>query len=302
MFPGRLRCLYVVGSHSNGSAVAGSDLDFGVVFTEPLPEEQLQQFRQINQSISLISPIRLDWGIVNPARFTNGIPAGLRSALVVYGDNVFDALPLEAVERALRRGMSNAFHSLYVLRRRDDTLFYPLHYPDPNGEFYGYERWGTYLGERNFGSGVRSLTTSVTLMASVCVMLQAGQQVGSKQDSIHAYQTYVGDEWTEFIQQVYAKCREAWQYQLPKNARERREFRRLCKRMLDFENHFLNHCRDSVLNDLKSSEHAVQETALYRLRRIAYPGEDYDAALLLVKTNANPELAQNAERVLSKWK
>ena len=95
VFPGRLRCLYVLGSHSNGSAVAGSDLDFGVVFAEPLAEEQLQQFRQINQSISLISPVRLDWGIVNPKRFTNGIPAGLRSALVVYGENVFNDLPLE---------------------------------------------------------------------------------------------------------------------------------------------------------------------------------------------------------------
>ena len=302
VFPGRLRCLYVLGSHSNGSAVAGSDLDFGVVFAEPLAEEQLQQFRQISQSISLISPVRLDWGIVNPKRFTNGIPAGLRSALVVYGENVFNDLPLEPVELVLRRWMSNAFHSLYILRQRDDTLFYPLHYPDPNSEFYGYERWGTYLGERNFGPGVRSLTTSVTLMAFVCVMLQAGKQVASKQDSIHAYQTYVGDEWTEFVQQVYAQCRETWQYRVPKSAQARREFRRLCTRMLDFENHFLEHCRKSVLNDLMSSERAMQEIALYRLRRIAYPGEDYAAAVRLIQTNADPELARIAEIVSLKWK
>ena len=176
-FPEGLRCLYVVGSYSDGSAVPGSDLDVGVVFNEPLTEEHLAQFRHITQSLALISPIRLDCGTVNPKRFTSGIPAGLKAALVVFGENVFANLPLEPLEQALRRGMSNTFHSLYVLRQRDDRLVYPLNYPDPTGEYYGYDRWGTYLGERTFGPGVRSLVNSVTLMATCLVMMQTGQRV-----------------------------------------------------------------------------------------------------------------------------
>ena len=301
-FPDRLRCLYVVGSYSNGSAVPGSDLDIGVVFMEPLSEEQREQFRHINRSLSLISPVRLDCGTVNPARFTDGIPAGLKAALVVYGENIFAEMPLEPLEHALRRGMSNTFHSLYVLRQRDDQLIYPLNYPDPPGEYYGYELWGTYLGERNFGPGVRSLVTSVTLMASCFVMLQAGQPVASKQESVRAYQTYVGDEWTEFVRETYAQCKEAWRYQLPEDAESRQQFRRLCARMIFFENHFLARCRGSVLDDLLQSDRTIQEMALYRLKRIAYPGNDFESVLVNLRQSEDTEFARSAEIVLAKLK
>ncbi len=177
---------------------------------------------------------------------------------------------------------------------------YPLMYPDPAGEYYGYERWGTYLGERTFGPGVRSLVTSVTLIASCCVMMESGQLVASKQESVLAYQTYVGDEWTEFVGQVYAQCKQDWHYQLPRTAKARSVFRCLCAKMLDFENHFLGHCRQLVLDDLRHPEKAIQKLALYRLNRIAYPGEDFEAALLALKAGDDSEIAQQADYILRK--
>jgi hypothetical protein len=297
-FPERLRCIYVVGSYSDGSAVPGSDLDVGVVFTQPLAEDELARFRQITRSLALISPVRLDCGTVNPERFTNGIPAGLKTALVVYGDNVFAGFPLEPLQQALRRAMSNTFHSLYLLRQRADGLVYPLKYPDAGGEYYGYERWGTYLGERTFGPGVRSLVTSVSLIASCWVMLRAGQRVGSKQESVPAYRRHVNDEWTEFVEQVYVQGKEVWHYELPETAKGRRQLRSLCKQMLAFENHFLDGCRAIVLSDLVHATEAIQGTALYRLKRIAYPGEDYEAALIALQAGENAEIAQGAQTVL----
>jgi hypothetical protein len=260
----------------------------------------LAQFREITQSLALISPVRLDCGTVNPKRFTNGIPAGLKAALVVYGENVFAELPLEPLEQALRRGMSNTFHSLYVLRQRDDSLVYPLNYPDPAGEYYGYERWGTYLGERTFDPGVRSLVTSVMLISTCLVMMKAGQRVASKHESVLAYQRYVGDEWTEFVQQVYMQCKDAWHYEMPKSQRARRQFRRLCAQMLAFENHFLACCRESVLSDLRHPEDAIKQMALYRLKRIAYSGEDYVTVLTELKAGQNGRIAQDVEAILDK--
>jgi hypothetical protein len=298
-FPDQLRCVYVVGSYRDGSAVPDSDLDVGVVFTEPLTGHHLAHFRQITHSLALTSPIRLDCVTLNPKRFTNGISLGLKAALVVYGENIFSQLPLEPLELALRRGMSNAFHSLYLLRQRAEGLRYPLDYPDADGEYYGYERWGIYRGERVFGPGVRSLVTSVSLMASCWAMLRAGQCVGSKRESVLAYQRYVADEWTAFVEQVYVQGKEICQYQVPETTEARRHLRHLCAQMLAFENHFLAGCRGVVLNDLAHSDEAIQGTALYRLKRIAYPGKDYEAMLMALKVSEHAEVAQSATAVFS---
>ena len=45
---------------------------------------------------------------------------------------------------------------------------------------------------------------------------------------------------------------------------------------------------------------AVQEMALYRLKRIAYLGEDFEAALMTLKASDHSDLAQSAEAVLGK--
>jgi len=102
------------------------------------------------------------------------------------------------------------------------------------------------------------------------------------------------------VKQVYVQCKEDWPYELPKSQKARRQFRRLCAQMLVFENHFLACCRESVLRDLKYPEEAVKQMALYRLKRIAYPGEDFVAALTKLKASENSQFAQDTEAVLDK--
>jgi hypothetical protein len=96
------------------------------------------------------------------------------------------------------------------------------------------------------------------------------------------------------------QCKEVWQYELPKSQKARRQFRRLCAQMLAFENHYLARCRESVLSDLKHPEDAIKQMVLYRLKRIAYPGEDYAAGLTELKASDNSQFAQEAEAVLDK--
>jgi hypothetical protein len=99
---------------------------------------------------------------------------------------------------------------------------------------------------------------------------------------------------------VYQQGKETWHYQLPTSVKARRQFRRLCAQMPAFENHFLARCRESVLNDLRHPEEAIQQLALYRLKRIVYPGEDYVTALTNVKGSEKSKLAQDAVVVLDK--
>jgi hypothetical protein len=137
-------------------------------------------------------------------------------------------------------------------------------------------------------------------MATCLVMMQVGQRVGSKRESVLAYQKYIGDEWTKFVQQVYVQCKEAWHYKLPRSVKARRQFHHLCAQMLAFENHFLERCRELVLSDLMHSEEAIKQMALYRLKRIAYPGEDFMAGLTALKARENSQFPQDAEAVLDK--
>jgi hypothetical protein len=99
---------------------------------------------------------------------------------------------------------------------------------------------------------------------------------------------------------VYVQGKEVWRYELPETTQGRRRLRSLCAQMLAFENHFLTGCRAMVLSDLIHSTESIQGTALYRLKRIAYPGEDYEAALNALLARENSELAQGAETVLRK--
>jgi hypothetical protein len=70
--------------------------------------------------------------------------------------------------------------------------------------------------------------------------------------------------------------------------------------MLHLENHFLRHCRKFVLDDLMHSEKAIQEMALYRLKWIAYPGEDYAGVLTTLKASPDGQTAQVVEAILDK--
>jgi hypothetical protein len=109
---------------------------------------------------------------------------------------------------------------MHLLRKAAEHLTFPLSYPDPDGEFFGYDQWGLFYGDPyGYGPGIRTLVNAVTMNATAIVALKAGQQVGKKSLSVGAYRRYVGDEWSDFLEQVYTTCKAQWQYQLPERAR-----------------------------------------------------------------------------------
>src|SRR5579863_4698726 len=188
IFPGRIRTYLLEGSYSDGSAVQDSDIDIAAIFKSRAENEELEKIRQIKSYCSQISSIRVDLFALDEERVLTGITAGDRLAVVLYGDKILDNLPPEPFEKAIRKSLMGAFTYMHILRKTAEHLTFSLSYPDPDGEFFGYEQWGTFYGDPyGFGPGTRTLVNAVTMNATATVALKAGQPVGTKSLSVVAY-------------------------------------------------------------------------------------------------------------------
>ena len=135
-----------------------------------------------------------------------------------------------------------------------DEVVYPLDYPDPSGEFFGYPQEPAADG--TFGAAIgplKWLVTGVGRAAQSILALQEGQFVATRAACLEAYRELINDQWTEFIEDIHALCRARWRFGIPKPDDERRKLRDLCRRTLAFENHFLDLYRSYLLQELRRS-------------------------------------------------
>jgi hypothetical protein len=295
----RIRGYYLVGSYSDRSAVPDSDIDMGVLFKGSLTDDERQRFRHLTHECSLLSPIRLDCSAIDEAHFLKEAAAGAKMALVVYGEDVLDQIPLEPIEKRIRRSMIGAFHYMWILRQKAQNLVFPLAYPDTDGVFFGYERWGTFYGGSAFGPGIRVIVNMVTQVATTTVALKAHQHVGTKSQSIQLYRKHIGDRWAAFLEDVYNTFKTEWQYRLPESEVERDRLGALCSQLLGLENDFLAMCREPLLASLHHDDSAIRGQAIECLWRIAYRGNDFVEALAGVANAGNQELQPSVEGVLA---
>jgi len=298
-FPDRVRGYYLVGSYSDRSAVPDSDIDMGVLFKGSLANDERQRFRQLTHDYSLFSPIRLDCVALDEAHFLKEATAGVKMALLVYGEDVLDQIPLEPIDKKIRHSMIGAFHYIWILRQKAHNLIFPLAYPDTDGAFFGYERWGTFYGGSAFGPGIRVIVNMVTLVATTTVALKAHQHVGTKSQSIQLYREHIGDQWAGFLEDVYTTFKTEWQYRLPESEAQRGYLRALCAQLLALENNFLAMCREPILANLRHDDDAIKRQAVECLRRIAYRGADFVEALVEWANAGDQELRPTVEAVLT---
>lgn len=124
-------------------------------------------------------------------------------------------------------------------------LTFPVRWPDPNGEFFGYDRYGLWLGGDEYLPGTRILLNALTLGATAAVVLETGFGVGSKEESIQKYKTLV-TPWGDWLDALFARCKMDWHYQIPKRKLKRRELAQRLSAAKDFENHLLEMCRPVI--------------------------------------------------------
>jgi predicted nucleotidyltransferase len=300
VFAGRVCSYYLEGSYAAGSQVPASDIDMFVLFDGKFEAGEEERARSVREACRLLSPIRLDL----PARALTGLqaeePFVIRYAsTLVYGRDVASELSLPpAVEYA--RQISEAPH-LFIQELRDGRrLMLPLDYPDPAGEFFGYDR---PLGQAGYPTdlGLKKWVLVVCWIATALVAIEAEQVTLRKDEAPAMYRAHIGDGWADFVDQVYHLGKESWRYLLPESPSDRAALRRLCRRTLALENHFMDVYRRQLLAELASDEPARQSDALRRLLRAQFDDPLMIGLLRELAAGGEKSLSGMATQVLVAW-
>ncbi len=276
--PGRVRGYYLLGSYANGTAVAISDIDLIALFAGALDASERALAERLVEGCALLSPTRLDIVICDEASIeasSGGEVVLLRfDGRLLYGADTRASLALPPLPIYTRETLAAACYFIVHILRGVEWLEYPLGYPDPKGEFYGYDaihiaEWYPPGTQR----GVKELVTTATRIARAQLALQAGRYAGSKGGSAADYGVYLHSPWSDLPQALYEQGKLRWSYAIPTAAEDRRALRALCARMLSFENDFLARYRDELLALLRSGDASDRAHARDQLRAIHYPDD-----------------------------
>ncbi len=277
--PGCISGYYILGSYADFTNIGSSDLDMHLVL-HPCQPEALQRAHKLAQTWVANSPVELDIEIEEEVRLLQGVPPNFKyGSILFYGQDIRDKLPLIPLPVWTRDRMHSSYWRTVHLFTRPTSICLPLNYPDSQVEFFGYTARLLRLPDGREVPCTRDLIRLVGWSATAILAWKAGKYVARKKDCHRLYQESFTDEWGQFLQDVYEKCRGRWNYLIPQNITERQELRALCARTLDFENHFLQMYKLFLLEELLSIDPEARHQALWVLEKIPYEDQEVKAAV-----------------------
>lgn len=254
-FPGRIRGFYLLGSGADGSAVATSDLDVTVLLKESMSEEERTQAVRLATRHAEESEVEMDIEVTSEADLTGGLtPSFKLGSVLVQGEDVRDLFPLLPVDAWARERMHAGYYLAVKALSRPLPVTIPFDYPDPEGEFFGYDARPVRREDSSRAPGTRNLIRVAGWMATARLAREAGVVVPRKKDCHLLYRRHIGDEWSDLLEQIYYRCRGAWGYLVPSGREERHELHAICTRVLAFENDYLLRYRSFLLEELRREE------------------------------------------------
>ncbi len=291
VFPDRIRAYYLIGSFATGGAIASSDVDLRVIFKDQFAEHEVARIERFRENCRAISALPLDIPIQCEADFQHGQadPIALKTAaLWLYGTDIRTQLPMPPINDYLRMVTGAPYRNMALRLRKQEMVIYPLRYPDPGGEFYGYDVAGK----------MQHFVVTIGWAATCAIVLSTRQYVAKKRDWLALYQQHINDEWVAWLTAVWEGCRNRWAYAIPTDDRQRTELRTLCRDALGFENHYLRRYRAYLLGELTGADPASQLVALERLRQIVYHDAEVRGAVTERAESSHPVVRQAAHQTL----
>lgn len=277
-FPGRVLGVYLRGSHASGSSIAGSDLDLYVLFQGQFADRaEFDRARALSDHCAQLSPILLEIIVIGERilQLSEGVSTALDLKLgtrLLYGVDVRPGLPEFEPDSYRRSVVHTPFNSYrFAVQRRDaDVLTYPLGPPDPDGAFFGFDQWAMPGPDGVERPSTKLLVATVGWTATAIIALRTGRYVRDKAACADLYRREVADEWTELVVRTHDLCRNRWRYGIPAGDHEREQLGDLCRRAVDFQNHFLLLYRDYQQAEIASGDLDRQRLAERRLAEVSW--------------------------------
>ena len=300
VFPGRIRACYLSGSYTDATAVPGSDIDALVVFKGELTAPEREQFRQVTHFCSLLSSVLVDFAARGEDELLRQgeVAAKQASRRLIYGEDIREQVPPMPAERYGQLVMHGSFFYLALVRGRPAVLTFPLSYPEPDAEFYGYDHNGLHSVHGWDGSGLKALVGGTSLAATTIVALSTGHCAVRSDESITAYGQLIGDGWADLLEEIYERCKKRWSYRIPEQVDDRKHLSELCRRVLAFENHYLGLCRDWLLKQLKSGNEDIKLSAVQILGQVVFPDGHVTEALKALEDCTDKALSRAVKATL----
>ena len=144
-------------------------------------------------------------------------------------------------------------------------------------------------------------------IATAKVILRNREYVPSKRRGVELYRESVNDDWIALLEEIDEKCRQKWGYLIPKDEQARRQLKELCRRTLQFENHYFSIYNCHLLNEIRHPSSArkirgLQSLTSKRINCSFYPDPAvYEAVRALEQFN-DPEVRDLATQTLVRIK
>jgi hypothetical protein len=165
------------------------------------------------------------------------------TGILAWGRDVRDKIEVPKADEYAREALPVC--ASLVARVRGDValLIYPLGYPDPKGDFNGYDHSEAVPGSAETAPATRLLVRTVCACALGVLAVRRQLVIGSKAQAVAAYRADVG-AGADTLAAIWQTCRLDWGYRVPEEAEDRALLRGLCAAVPALENELLRAYRE----------------------------------------------------------
>lgn len=279
-FPGRIVGYYLHGSQVDNTAIATSDLDLDVVIKDQTDDCDRDSLQELAYTISNDSEIELDIDLTDEATLALGAdPTFKLGSRLLFGEDIRPRVPLIPIEAWGRERMHLGYFLLMSVFDRQPPVRYPLDFPDPNVEFFGYINRSMRADDGLQVPSTRNMIRVTGWLATALLAHEAGQYVVNKRECHRLFRQYFDDEWASLLEDIYMLCRGAWNYAVPEDHTSRNQLDTLCRRVLAFENHYLTRYKPFLIQELVETKNGRESRSPWLMERI--PFDDPEILALL---------------------